>query len=153
MAFFQAVQQMDPLTQLNFDYNLFLRDYCGGTGNPPAAPGPMGPSPLIPHLVQPNGILAPAPEDPPFRPAVIVDQEHLMHRGEGFGLAVVVVVALVFRGWVLISAIVGIVIFAVWKYVEFNVAVAKFYETEKFRTQGRLLPAAQPQQHYVIQQM
>jgi len=155
MALYQTIQQpFDPMAQLNIDYQLFLREYAGGV--PLATPGPplTNPvQPLVPTLVQPTGYLAPAPEEPPYRPAVILDQEHLMHRGEGVAITIICVIALIVRGWVLISTIVGLVVYAIWKYIQFRENVVKYYETEKLRLQGRVLPAPQPQPHYVINAM
>ena len=154
MAVYIPFQQIDPLAQFNMDYQLFLRDY-GGEANPIPAGAPVGEPPVgqvihLPALLQPAGVMVPAPPDPPLRPAVIVDQEHLMHRGEGVAIALVVVTALILRGWILISVILGLIVVAMWKYIHFRVNVARFYETERLRAEGRILPAAPVQQHYVI---
>jgi hypothetical protein len=143
---------MDPMAQIGLDFMMFNNMY----GNP-AQPG--GLQPAFPGQFQPGfqgqiaqaGYLVPAPEDPPLRPAIILDTETMIHRMEGLFGAVFLILALIMRGIVLQTFLAAVGLFALYKYISGRAEVAAFNQQEQFRMSGRLLPAPMPSQHYIVQ--
>jgi hypothetical protein len=143
---------MDPMAQLGLDFMMFNNiygNYAQPGGLQPAFPGQLQPG-LQGQMAQ-AGYLVPAPEDPPLRPAIILDTETLIHRMEGLFGAGFLILALIMRGIVLQTFLAVFGLFALYKYITGRAEVAAFNQQEQFRMTGRLLPAPMPPQHYVVQ--
>jgi hypothetical protein len=142
---------MDPIAQVGADLMLFNAMY-GNYGPPGALGAPFQPQ-LQPGQVPLHqaGYLVPAPEDPPLRPSVVLDTEHLLHRMEGLFAALFLILALVMRGVVLQMFWATLGVMAFYKYTTGRAEVARFYQEEQFRASGRLFPAPMPMHHYVVQ--
>jgi len=91
-------------------------------------------------------VLWPAPDDPPFREAFILDREHYMHRLEGVAVALSVIILLMARGWWLKGAIIGLIIWLGNTYLVSMRKVEVWNERAKLRAEGRLIqpPPANP---------
>jgi hypothetical protein len=140
---------MDPMSRLNYEYNLF-RDSLNFSGAAPTA-GTMVPAgrPLIASATR---IMA-APEDPPHRPAWFIDQENLLKRLEGFFAAAMLVMAIILKGWFGIAVIFGITIFLLHNYISGYRQVALYNFEQELRAENRLAPKPQAQQHYILQEI
>jgi hypothetical protein len=112
---------------------------------------PLIHSPTFPPPVQaaPVGYLQQAPPDPPLRPVVALDQEHLTIRLEGFLMGAILIFGLFFRRELLLGFGVVAAILAVYFYFDWSGNVARFQQAEELRMNERLLPPQAPQQHYV----
>jgi hypothetical protein len=98
-----------------------------------------------------NHVLWPAPEDPPFREAFILDREHYMHRLEGFAIAVSILILLMARGWWLKGAILAGVLYMANVYMVSMKKVEKWNLREKLRTEGRLIEGPLQNPRYTVQ--
>lgn len=108
------------------------------------------PAYLPPVQVAPVGYFQQAPQDPPVRPAFLLDQEHLTFRIEGFLVGVILIFGLLFYGkiFLIVGLIAGLGL--VYWYCDWRGDVARF-RVEESRRGGRLLPAPPQQQQYIIQ--
>jgi hypothetical protein len=148
--------QMDPMAQVAQEFALFNQVINGNLNLPgafqPAMGMPQQPIFAPRGVVAPAGYLAPAPEDPPLRPGIVLDTEHWLNRGEGFFMATAILFAWIMGGTVRLVLIATLLFFAFYKYTTGRAEVARFQQMENFRAAGRLAPAPLPQQRYVVQQ-
>jgi hypothetical protein len=111
---------MDPLDALAQDLGLW---------------GLMGPGGM------PQGpILVPAPEDPPFREAFIIDREHSMHRFEGFLMALYALTLVIWRWgiwWLINLCLWSVYWFKIYLYSKEKVTV--WNKKADLRARGRLI--------------
>jgi hypothetical protein len=148
--------QMDAMAQVAHEYVLFNQVMNGNLN----LPGIFQPAMVVPQqpimgprgVVVPAGYLAPAPEDPPLRPGIILDTEHWLNRGEGFFMATAILFAWIVGGTVRLVLITTLLLFGFYKYTIGRAEVAQFQQMENFRASGRLAPAPLPQQRYVVEQ-
>jgi hypothetical protein len=98
-----------------------------------------------------NHILWPAPEDPPFREAFILDREHYMHRLEGVAIFFSILILLMARGWWLKGAILAGVLYLGNVYLVSMKKVEKWNLREKLRAEGRLIENPLPNPRYTVQ--
>ena len=147
---------MDTIAQqMAMEYAAFRNGYFPQgnmqmPGMPPSIPGQQMQQ-YYPGMQEPAGYLTQAPEEPPFRPAIMLDKEFLLIGMIGFTIATVLYLCLKLKGLFLWGVIAITVIFGLCKAVEYREQVIKFKQEEQLRTNGRLLPAPQKQQLYVIQ--
>jgi hypothetical protein len=149
---------MDSLAQqMAYEYAAFRNGYFPSNGIQmpmmgvnPTAPGQQ--MQYYPGMQEPAGLLTPAPEDAPWRPAINIDKEHLLNGMKGFGIATIAYLTLRYQGLLLWIVIAIATVLVLYKAVGYKEDVTKFKQSENFRLNGRLLPEARPLQHYVIQQ-
>jgi hypothetical protein len=150
---------MDAMAQqMAMEYAAYKNGYFPNSGMQMQMPGMM-PSTVpgqqmqqyFPGMQEPTGYLTQAPPELPFRPAVIVDKEHLLNGGKGFAIATILYLTLRFKGLVLWAVIAITVLFCVYKAVEYREELIKWKQEDQLRVNGRLLPEAQKQPLYVIQ--
>jgi len=108
----------------------------------------MFPPPI--HL-PPLGYLQQTPPDPPVRPALTFDQEHLTFRLEGIFIGALLVFGLFFRWELLFGFGVMGALAAVYLYFDWSGNVARFRQQEELRVNGILMPPQVQQQHYFNQ--
>jgi len=148
---------MDAMAQqMAMEYAAFRNGYFPNNnmqmpGMPPTAPCQQMHQ-YYPGIQEPAGYLTQAPEEPPFRPAVLVDKEHLMNGAKGFVLASILYLTLKYKGAVLWVVIAVTVMFSIYKAVEYREEVIKWKEEDTLRRTGRFVPPAPKQQLYMIQQ-
>jgi hypothetical protein len=98
-------------------------------------------------------VLVPAPEDPPFREAFVLDREHNMHRLEGIAIATLVLFVLIAGGTLLGAAV---LVFFVWLARVYLVSRQRLDEwnlRERLRAQGRLIEPPQGEPRYTVRQL
>jgi len=146
---------MDAMAQqMAMEYAAFRNGYFPNNmqmpGMPPAAPCQQM-QPYYPGQ-EPAGYLTQVPEEQPFRPAIVVDKEHLLNAGKGFVLATILYLTLKYKGAVLWIVIATTVMFSIYKAVEYREEVIKWKEEDTLRRTGRFVPPPPKQQLYMIQQ-
>lgn len=134
---------------LNLDYqNDLFHHFYYPQDLPPLIQSPTFPPPI--HL-PPVGYLQQTPPDPPLRPAITFDQEHLTFRIEGFFIGAILVFSLFFRWELLLGFGVMGGLAVMYLYFDWRGNVARFRQQEELRMNGRLMPPQGQQQHYFSQ--
>jgi hypothetical protein len=141
--------KMDPMSQLNYEYNLFKNSL----NFPGAAPGAETTAPTGRPLVTSATRIMAIPEDPPSRPAWFIDQEHLLKRLEGFFVAGMLVMAIILKGWFGIAVIIGVTAFLLYNYILGYHQVALYNFEQELRAENRLTPKPQAQPRYILQEI
>src|SRR5271169_1185001 len=133
--------QMDPLAGVNYDYAIFRN---GGLPQAPAS----GPTQF------PGGFfMLPVPEDQPFRPAFFLGKEDVMRRMEGALFIILILLAFIFRSWLLAGLLLGLAIFLIYVYLICDGDVTKHYREEKLRWEGKLVRGPNAKQLYIAQNL
>lgn len=140
---------MDPISRLNYEYNLF-KDLLNF---PAASPGAGTPASAGRPLVTSATRIVAVPEDPPPRPAWFIDQEHLLKRLEGFFVAGMLVMAIILKGWFGIAVILGVTAFLLYNYILGYHQVALYNFEQRLRAENRLAPKPQDQPRYILQEI
>ena len=141
--------------QLAMEYAAFKNGYLPQTNlqmpGMPSAVGGQQMQQYYPGMQEPAGYLTQAPEELPFRPAIIVDKEFLLIGMVGFTIATVLYLCLKLKGLFLWGVIAITVIFCLYKALGYREEVITWKQEDALRKNGRLLPAPLKQQLYVIQ--
>lgn len=136
--------QMNPYAQLNYDYTIFRNG-----GLPSAIPGDVPGGGPFPGGV----IMLPAPEDQPFRPAFILDKEHVMKWIEACLAMLCIFLAIIIRSWFLALMGVCILGYFISIYMNCGGAVSRYYADEKLRWEGKLVRGPNATQLYMPQNL
>src|SRR5215471_12846382 len=124
---------MDPYAQVNYEYtifrnslNLFAHGGMPFLGDPGAGIGDFS---------TPVAALVEAP-DQVFPPTVFLPKESLMRWGEGIIGTVLVLLALIVRGWWLRGGIVTLMVVLLNMYLKWNAEIATHIQKEKLKLEG-----------------
>lgn len=135
---------MDPYAQVNYEYAVFMNSLNQGIlpllGDPAAAMGDFS-TPVAALLEAPDEV---------FPPTVFLPKEHLMKWGEGIIGTMLVLVALIVRGWWLQGGIITLMAFLLYKYLKWNTEIATHIQKEKLKIEGKLLPPPLEKRSYIL---
>jgi hypothetical protein len=134
---------MDVLDRIYNGYAAFTEHIYGN------APWTYHPYHFAPPI-QPAGILLPAPQDPPFPPAVFINKQQLGDWIKGALVTFFVIVVLCMSGPLLIIVLLVLGAGLVYKLLDWNTQVAIHQQNERWRNEGRLLPVQPTPQHYIM---
>ena len=134
---------MDVLDRIYNGYAAFTEHIYGN------APWTYNPYHFAPPI-QPAGILLPAPQDPPFPPAVIINKQQLGDWIKGALVTFFVIVVLCMSGPLLIIVLLVLGAGLVYKLLDWNTQVAIHQQNERWRNEGRLLAVQLTPQHYIM---
>jgi hypothetical protein len=99
----------------------------------------------------PAGYLMPVPEDEPFRETLSLDKEALLKRAEGFLIGIAVLLVLIFRGWLLIGALVGLIVVFLYCRIVWSRDIERYGENYRRWNEERWnVFKPHPLGHYVI---
>jgi hypothetical protein len=136
---------MDPISRLNYEYALFNNTYNRLPFTVPQPP------PQTPHTLTPAGILVPAPEEPPLRPAFMLFKDHVIKFIEGAASATLIMAAIMVKGVLLKFVLLLGGLAAGYFYVNSHGDMARFRVEERLWMDRRVLPPRPPPQHFVFQ--
>jgi hypothetical protein len=80
---------------------------------------------------QPSGVIMPAPEDEPWKETLCVDKERIIHWGEAAICTILMIMLIIFRGWLLLVACAGLLGIFGYCHVTWSGAIAAYQERHK----------------------